>query len=87
MALKDQRVHRTTTWAAASEIVKGICAEYGVAHYHGTGDPTTKPCGVSTSMDALSGEGTGYNLNVYPQGNERAQTPVEVYSIYVGGAN
>jgi hypothetical protein len=83
--LKERKVHKAATWSKAWEIVQDICAEYGVRHYHGTGDPTNEPCGVSTSMDALSGAGTGYHLNVYPEGNERAMAPVEVYSIYVGG--
>jgi len=59
-----------TNWKEASDAVKEFAAKYGVtAIYWGTGSSIAKPHAVASTLDAWSGEGMGYFVRVYPEGD------------------
>ena len=54
------------SWKTAADKVREIAGQLPI--YWGTGDTIYKPHVVAWSKDAWSGEGMGYNVNVYPDG-------------------
>lgn len=53
-------------WKIAEDKVREIAK--GLPIFWGTGNPIYKPCVVAWSKDAWSGEGMGFNVLVYPEG-------------------
>jgi hypothetical protein len=57
-------------WKEAVDAVKEFAAQYGVtAIYWGSGYAVTKPHAVASTLNAWSGEGMGYFVRVYPNGD------------------
>lgn len=54
----------------------------GLPVYYGSGAPVEEPHAVVTTKDALSGEGIGYNVRVYPEG-DRPGAPSHFHSIVI----
>jgi hypothetical protein len=72
------------TWAAADAHVHAIARAAGnLPIYWGTGYPVPRPHVVASTLDAWSGEGVGYFVRVYPQG-ERPGAPCDYHTVYVG---
>lgn len=55
------------TWKEAEAQVRKIAN--GLPIYWGCGDPIDEPHVIATTKDAWSGEGQGYNVLVYPNGD------------------
>jgi len=56
------------SWKNAENKVKEIAKNLPI--YWGTGSPIEEPHVVAYKKDALSGEGQGFNVVVYPEGND-----------------
>lgn len=68
------------TWNEAGDRVRDIAD--GLPIYWGTGNPIREPHVVAFTKDAWSGEGMGYNVNVYPQG-AAYRAPVVCHSVVI----
>ena len=67
-------------WREAEAEVKRIAGDLPV--YWGTGYPIRHPHVIATKKDALSREGYGYNIYIFPQGDYYL-APVTVKSVWV----
>lgn len=57
-------------WVEAWEEVKRIVAQYGdLPILDPGGGPINRSHAVVWKKDALSGEGMGFNINIYPEGS------------------
>ena len=55
-----------TAWKEAEDKVRKIAGNLKI--YWGTGNTIYEPHVVAWTKDAWSGEGMGFNVNVYPEG-------------------
>lgn len=69
-----------SSWKEAYKKVREIAGPLPI--HWGAGNPVYEPYVMARPMDALSGEGYGYIVVVYPQG-EGVQKPSEFYRICV----
>lgn len=69
-------------WAEAWEEVKRIVAQYGDLPILDPGGPLNRPHAVVRKKDALSGEGMGFNISIYPEGSGYMK-PVIYHSVEV----
>jgi len=72
-----------TSWPEAAQLIN----EYAQAHgnppqYAGTGSPIKHPCIIYTNLDALSGEGRGYFVRHYPEG-EGPGKPARYFTVRI----
>lgn len=62
--------HTAANWQEADAILKAMAERLQAGRVvHGTGYPVRTPHLLAVTMDALSGEGMGYNLTWYPEGD------------------
>lgn len=67
-------------WRAAEAKVRAIAGDLPI--YWGPGGPIYKPHVVASTMDAWSGEGMGYNVFVYPEGDGYMK-PMQFHTVKV----
>jgi short-subunit dehydrogenase len=68
-------------WKKCDAKVKEIASQFGIdCILYGSGYPVSKPNIVVTYKDALSGEGSGYNVYVYPEGDGYGK-PYKYFSV------
>lgn len=77
-----QTCFKVVSWEEANAKVAEIERTLGLPSYFGSGNPVYKPHMVVTYKDALSGEGSGYNIKVKPQG-DGYMTPAEWYDVFI----
>jgi len=59
-----------SSWQEANAEVKALAASLGIANVtYGTGYPIKTKHLLACTMDAWSGEGMGYNVTYYPEGD------------------
>jgi hypothetical protein len=76
--------HAVGSWPEVSAKLQEIAARLQTDRVvHGTGYPVKEPHLLVTTMDAWSGEGMGYNLIWYPEG-ETYNSPRHFGSIRIG---
>ena len=68
-------------WKTCDAKVEEIANQFGIdCVLYGSGYPVSKPNIVVSYKDALSGEGSGYNVYVYPDG-EGCGKPCKYFSV------
>jgi hypothetical protein len=72
--------HTVHNWRQADEKARELAN--GLPVFCGTGSPIDRPHVVKTTLDALSGEGTGYHVWIYPEG-DGCGSPVEHHTIAI----
>ena len=76
--------HNVRSWQEANAKLQEIAASLKTDRVvHGTGYPIREPHLLAVTMDAWSGEGMGYNLTWYPEG-DTYESPRHFGSIRIG---
>lgn len=69
-------------WKSCNERVREIAREYSIDKVlYGSGYPVSTPNIVVMYKDAITGEGMGYNVFVYPNGNNGYKDEYKYFSI------
>lgn len=70
-------------WIEAHARVKALATEHGITEIlYGAGYSVAGPHAMVTTLDALSGEGMGYHVAIYPQG-DRPGMPCVRYTVQI----
>lgn len=73
--------HFVDGWAAAQQKAEEMAGDLPL--YYGTGNPIRTPHATASTLDAWSGEGMGYFVTLYPEG-DRYDAPRTTAFVRIG---